>query len=500
MTPLERGESGTDLRFVAVSNRLPIVLEPTDEGWSTQPGAGGLVSALAPVLRNRGGLWIGWPGTDDYTDIGGALDRASKQAGYRLHPVLLSPEEVEHFYYGFCNETLWPLFHDLSTRTRFYPEGWTAFVDANRRYAGVVARRTRPSDYVWVHDYHLLGLARELRAADVTRRIGFFLHIPFPPLDMFLKLPWRAQILGALLDYDLIGFQTLRDRRNFLYCVKRLIPGIRVRGSGAVLTATYREREVRVGTFPISIDYREFSEQAASSRVAARAAALRDDLGHGAIALSVDRLDYTKGIPERLEAIRAALLRYPELHGNVTFVQIAVPSRQRVPEYQALRAEIDRLVGEVNGQFTRNGWIPIHYLYRSLDRHELLAHYRVADIGLVTPLRDGMNLVAKEFCACQADDDAVLVLSEFAGCAAQLYRWAVMVNPHDVEGTADAIYQAFVMAPPERRNRMRRLRLSIRRNDIFHWVDDYLDAAVGRQLADFPYLEDYIPPLEGLEA
>ena len=500
MTSPERGETTTGLRFVAVSNRLPVVLERTDEGWSTKPGAGGLVSALAPVLRNRGGLWIGWPGTDDYTDIGGALDRASKLAGYRLHPVPLSPEEVEHFYYGFCNETLWPLFHDLATRTRFAPEGWTSFVDANRRYAGVVARRTRPSDYIWVHDYHLLGLAGELRAMDNTNRIGFFLHIPFPALDMFLKLPWRAQILGALLEYDLIGFQTLRDRRNFLYCVKRLMPGTRVRGSGAVLTVTYHEREVRVGAFPISIDYREFAERAASPTVAARTVALRDDLGPGTIALAVDRLDYTKGIPERLEAIRLVLLRHPELHGNVTFVQIAVPSRQSVAEYQALRAEIDRLVGEINGQFTRDGWVPIHYMYRSLDRDELLAHYRVADIGLVTPLRDGMNLVAKEYCACQVDNDGVLVLSEFAGAAGQLYRWAIMVNPHDVEGTADAIYRAFVMAPPERRDRMRRLRLSIRRNDIFRWVDDYLAAAVSKQLADFPYVEDYIPPLEGHEA
>lgn len=498
MTPHRRSE-GSSLRFVAVSNRLPVVLEHTDEGWNTHPGAGGLVTALAPVLRNRGGLWIGWPGTDNYEDIGGALDRASKQAGYRLHPVLLSPDEVEHFYYGFCNEALWPLFHDLPTRTRFAPEGWAAFVNANRRYAQVVARRTRPSDYIWAHDYHLLGLARELRALGNQRRIGFFLHIPFPPLDMFLKLPWRAQILGAMLDYDLIGFQTLRDRRNFLYCMKRLIPGIRVKGSGAVLTATYRDRTVRVGTFPISIDYREFADRATSPAVAARADMLRDDLGGLTIALGVDRLDYTKGIPERLEAIRMALLRYPELHGNIVFVQIAVPSRQSVPEYQTLRAEIDRLVGEINGQFTRDGWVPIHYMYRSFERDELLAHYQAADIGLVTPLRDGMNLVAKEYCVAQVDNDGVLVLSEFAGAAAQLHRWAVMVNPHDVDGTAEAIYRAFVMAPEERRNRMRRLRLSVRRNDIFHWVDDFLDAAVGRQLADFPYLEDYVPPLEGVE-
>ncbi len=484
-------------RLVAVSNRLPVVLERDEEGgWRTRPGSGGLITAMAPALRNRGGLWIGWPGTDEDADLTEVMAQASKEAGYRLVPVNLSADEVRHFYYGFANETLWPLFHDLPTQTLYDPVGWQAFQSANRRYAETVQARVSPDDFIWVHDYHLMGVARELRSLGAQQRLGFFLHIPFPPLDIFLKLPWRAQILTALLDYDLIGLQTMRDRRNFLSCARSLLPGFRTHGTGSVLTADLRDRTLRVGTFPIGIEFEEFARPANSPAITARAADLRSDLGGTAVILGVDRLDYTKGIPERLRGFRCALQRYPELRGNLTFVQLAVPSRQGVPKYRALRAEIDRLVGQINGEFTEPGWIPIHYFYRSFDRDELLAYYRAADIALVTPLKDGMNLVAKEYCASQVDNRGVLVLSEFAGAAAQLHRWALMVNPHDSEGLADGIFRAFVMSPKERRRRMSRLRGSIQRNDIFRWVDDFLEAALSRQLADFPHQEDYVPPLE----
>ncbi|MCZ7664754.1 MAG: trehalose-6-phosphate synthase [Thermoleophilia bacterium] len=484
------------LRFVAVSNRLPVVVEHGEEGWTTHPGSGGLVTALAPVLRNRGGLWIGWAGVSDEVDLHPLLDQASREAGYRLHPVRLTPEEVRLFYRGISNEALWPLFHDLFTRAKFAPEGWRAYLEVNRKFARVVARRGRSADYIWVHDYHLMTLGRELRALGVEQRIGFFLHIPFPALDIFLKLPWRAQILHALLDYDLVGFQTARDRRNFLDCARMVVPNVRARGQGAVVSLSYAGRDVRVGAFPISIDYDEFARQAAGPSVSARTLRLREELGGRTIILGVDRLDYTKGIPERLEAFRLALSRYPELRCNVTYVQVAVPSRQTVPEYQALRAEVDRLVGEINGQFTQIGWVPIHYFFRSFDREELLAYYRAADIALVTPLKDGMNLVAKEYCAAHVDNMGTLILSEFAGAAAQLHRWALTVNPFDVEGMAEAIHSAYHMAPAERQRRMKRLRESIRRNNIFRWVDDVLEASVAKRLVDFPYEPDYIPPLE----
>ncbi|MCL5942277.1 MAG: trehalose-6-phosphate synthase [Actinobacteria bacterium] len=495
--PAGQGQSPTRaLRFVAVSNRLPVVVEQSAEGWTTRPAGGGLVTALAPVLRNRGGLWVGWPGVTEDVDLHALLDRASREAGYRLHPVRLTAEEARLFYLGISNEALWPLFHDLFTRARFSPEAWRAYLEVNRKFARVVARRGRSADYIWVHDYHLMTMARELRALGVEQRMGFFLHIPFPAPDIFLKLPWRAQILHALLDYDLIGFQTARDRRNFLDCARLVLPDARARGKGAVVSLNHGGRTVRVGTFPISIDFDEFAHQSSAPAVVEATRRLREELGGRTILLGVDRLDYTKGIPERLEGYRLALTRYAELRGEVTYVQVAVPSRRDVPEYQVLRAEVDRLIGEINGEFAQIDWVPIHYFFRSLPREELLGYYRAADIALVTPLKDGMNLVAKEYCAAHVENDGVLVLSEFAGAAAQLHRWAVMVNPHDVEGTAEAIHTAYHMAPADRQRRMRRLRDSIRRNNIYRWVDDFLEAAVAKRLNDFPYQEDYVPPLD----
>lgn len=488
------------VRFVAVSNRLPIVVESGKDGeWTARPGSGGLVTALAPVLKNRGGLWIGWPGVEGEVDAA-ALTEASRQAGYRLLAVPLSEAEVELYYRSFANAALWPLFHDLPGRTVYSAPGWQAYQEVNRRFAEVIQARTRTQDYVWVHDYHLLLVGRELRALEPRRKVGFFLHIPFPSLDIFLQLPWRSQILSALLEYDLVGFQTMRDRRNFLHCVKRLIPGIRTRGAGSVVSLQYGDREVRVGSFPISIDFDEFARQADEWPVASGAQWLRESLGDRTIILGVDRLDYTKGIPQRLEALRTALLRYPELRGGLVFIQVAVPSRADVPEYQVLKQQIDRMVGEINGEFTEMDWVPVHYLYRNLSRDQLLTYYRAARIALITPLKDGMNLVAKEYCAANVDLDGALILSDFAGAAGQLHRWALTVNPHDVGATADAIYRAYTMSVGERRYRMRRLRTSIRRHDIFHWVDSFLQAAVAKNLRDFPYLDDYIPPLDPYEA
>jgi trehalose 6-phosphate synthase len=490
-------KNGEGIRFVAVSNRLPVVLERTPEnGWRARSSPGGLVTALAPVLRDRGGMWIGWPGTTEQTDLTTPMEAASRDTGYRLHPVALTEEEVEGFYHGFANSVLWPLFHDLVTRCDFSPEFWHTFEQVNRKFAQAIQTRSRANDYIWVQDYHLVAVGRHLRALGVERKCGFFLHIPFPPLEVFFKLPWRAQILRSLLDYDLVGFHTLRDRRNFLECVKALVPGVRTSGKGSVITAHCPGRDVRVGSFPIGIDYGEISARAASREVVKATRQLAEELRGQCIVLGADRLDYTKGIPERLQAFRNALRRYPELRGKITLIQLVSPSRVGVPEYENLRGEIERLVGEINGEFTELGRVPIHYRYRNLPRDELLAHCRVADIALVTPLRDGMNLVAKEYCACQVDENGVLILSEFAGAAAQLHRWASMVNPYDVEGVADAIREAFAMDPGERKRRMRGLRESIRRHNIFRWVDSFLRASISKRLDDFPVSDEYVPPLE----
>ncbi|HWP46011.1 MAG TPA: trehalose-6-phosphate synthase [Candidatus Limnocylindrales bacterium] len=483
-------------RLIIVSNRLPIVLTQGENGqWSIKPGSGGLVTALVPILRNRGGVWIGWSGMveEENVDLGELLADATKKSGYTLRPVSLTAEEKSKFYHGFSNEIIWPLFHDLQSRCNFDPTYWLVYQSVNHKFARVIAENIKENDFIWVHDYHLMNVAKELRAMGVTSKIGFFLHIPFPPLDIFIKLPWRFQVLHALLEYDTLGFQTLRDRHNFVQCLRILIRDITLYGKGQILTGRIKNREVRIGSFPISIDYRAFAKQAASQEVCERARCLREALLNCRIILGVDRLDYTKGIPERLKAFRNALIRFPDLHRKVTLVQIVVPSRVEIPEYSDLKVEIERLVSEINGQFTQPGWVPIHYIFRSLERTELLAYYRAADIALVTPLKDGMNLVAKEYCACSIYGDDVLILSEFAGAAVQLQKGALLVNPYDIEGVAEAIYRAVNMSQTERRSRMRKLRRSIREQDIFWWVDSFLQASIAQHLDDFPPLEGYVP-------
>jgi len=473
-------------RLVAVSNRLPVTLVETSDGWKIKPGAGGLVTALAPVLRNRGGVWIGWSGCPADADLSGLMEYASREIGYHLFPVVLTPEEIKDYYQGFSNEIIWPLFHDLQTRCNFRPQYWYQYLNVNRKFVEVIGKNTLESDYIWVHDYHLMHVAYFLKEMGYARKTGFFLHIPFPPMDIFMKLPWRAQIIRALLEYELIGFQTLRDRRHFLMCIQRLWPKIRISGRGAVVTVQVGDKKVRVGTFPISIDYNAFVRDTESREVADCAWFLHEKFPERQIIIGVDRLDYTKGIPERLEAFRAALSRFPELREKISLVQVVVPSREEVDEYKSLKAEIERLVGEINGEFTMSGWIPIHYLYKSLNRMELLAYYRLAEIALVTPLKDGMNLVAKEYCACNIEENGVLILSEFAGAAAQLQRGALLVNPYDVEGVSDAIHKAFHMGKDERRARMRRLRDVVRKRDIFWWVNTFLNAALSKDLKFFP--------------
>jgi trehalose 6-phosphate synthase len=480
-------------RLVVVSNRLPIVLKLDEEGeWQVEPGAGGLVTALAPVLRDRGGLWIGWPGTTDERAMAAIRGAGPAGIGYNLEPVLLSQEELEKYYYGFSNEILWPLFHDLPGRCNFDPAYWPVYRGANRRFAKAIERSTREDDYVWVQDYHLLLVAQELRQLGLERKIGFFLHIPFPPPDLFMKLPWRFQILEAMLEYDLLGFQTARDLRNFIQCIRSSIPNTHITSRRMAASVTFNNRTLRLGAFSIGIDYEKFIQQTRSQAVEDRAWYIHEDLPERKLILGVDRLDYTKGIPQRIQSLANALERYPDLRRKVTFIQVVVPSREEVPEYQELKARVEQLVGQVNGQFTTSGWTPIHYIYRPLDLTELVAYYRTCEIALITPLKDGMNLVAKEYCACSVDDGC-LILSEFAGAAAQLQHGALLVNPYDIEGVANAIHQAFVMDRAERLTRMRRLRRNVARQTVFAWVDSFLQAAISRGLQSFPQVDFFVP-------
>lgn len=477
-------------RLVVVSNRLPVALHMEEGQWLVKPGAGGLVTALAPVLRDRGGVWIGWAGASDPSiNLRELLDSFSDEAGYDLRTVQLSKEEVKGYYSGFSNEVIWPLFHDLQTRCHFDPTYWRIYLDVNFKFAEQVARHTEAKDYVWVHDYHLMHQAFFLKSMGVKRNTGFFLHIPFPTPDIFMKLPWRWKIIQALIEYDMVGFQTTQDRDNFLRCVRHFIPECVVKGTGAVMDVQTGVRELRAGAFPISIDFNQFSELAQRDDVVQKTFKLREALNHRAIILGVDRLDYTKGIPERILAIRTLLRRFPELTGKVNFVQVAVPSREDVEEYKELRDEIDLLVGRVNGEFSFPGWVPIHYHYRNLRREELAAYYAAADVALVTPLRDGMNLVAKEYCACNASETGVLILSEFAGAAAQMQEFAYLVNPYDLEGVARAINRAFHWDKDERKAMMASLREHVRSYNIFWWVDSFLQASIAKNLGDFPSLK-----------
>lgn len=466
------------MRIVIVSNRLPIVINHSESGWNVRPGSGGLVTALEPVMRQRGGVWIGWPGADEQGDPGldDVLRNYGRSVGFELLPVRMSKDEIEGFYQGFSNEIIWPLFHDLQSHCNFVPDYWTHYLTVKERFARVVTHNIQPQDFVWVHDYHLMGLGRQLRENNVSNRLGFFLHIPFPPPDLFSKLPWRVEVLQGLLQYDVIGFQTPHNLENFLDCVRKLLPKTRLLKRRGTMECRLAGHVTQIGSFPIGIDYEQFAKAAAGDDSTARVAKLRAQLPDQQIILGLDRLDYTKGIPYRLRAFQLALKRFPELHRKVTLMQVVVPSREAVPEYKDLKTQIEQLVTRVNGEFTQPGWVPIHHVFRSLDWEELLSYYRVADVGLVTPLKDGMNLVAKEYCACQVEGDGVLILSEFAGAAAQMRRDAILVNPYDLDRVADAIWQAVQMTPTQRRTPMRRLRRIVQRQNVYWWVERFLAA------------------------
>ncbi|MAT40116.1 MAG: trehalose-6-phosphate synthase [Ectothiorhodospiraceae bacterium] len=470
-----------------------------DNGKLTmKPGSGGLVTAMAPVLRNRGGLWIGWPGitSEREDETNGIIHDENQNPGYDLKPVHLNEQEVQNFYYGFANEIVWPLFHDLQSQCNFAPEYWNTYQRVNEKFADVILEHQQPEDFIWIHDYHLMSVARMLRQKGTQSKLGYFLHIPFPPIDIFMKIPWRFQILRDLLQYDLLGFQTPRDRRNFTQCVRALIKEARFKPKKQVQKCIYEHREIYIGYFPISIDYNEFADTAASEAVSNGAWYIHEDLPHQQIILGVDRLDYTKGIPNRFRAFRNFLRNYPELHEQITLIQVVVPSRTHIPMYAQLKEEIERLVGEINGEFTKSGWVPIHYIFRSLSRDELLAYYRTAEIALITPLKDGMNLVAKEYCASTVEEDGVLILSEFAGSAYEFNKHALLVNPYDLEGTAEAIHKAYNMPFEERQKRMKKMRGIVHKHDIFKWVDAFLRAAVGKDLLHFPIIDENLPVVE----
>jgi alpha,alpha-trehalose-phosphate synthase [UDP-forming] len=465
-------------RLIAVSNRLPVEVKFRAGHPRLSQSAGGLATALDSIWRHCHGLWVGWAGAVDSETAATLLQKAARGRSYSFKGVPLTRDEISKFYSGFANEIIWPLFHDMPSRCDFDPEFWEVYQRVNRRFAQAAAEAANGKDLIWAHDYHLMLMGRYLREVGSSARTGFFLHIPFPAPDMFEKLPWRRQILRSLLHYQLLGFQTDRDRYNFLSCLERIVPEASSVRDDPYNTVTMEGLRTRVGTFPISIAFEEFANHAASHEVETGANQFRHELNNKFLVLGVDRMDYTKGIPERLKAFRILLRRYPELRHRVTLLQVVVPSREEIPNYKELRREVELLVSQINGEFTESGWVPIHYMHRNLTRKQLLTYYRAADIAIITSLKDGMNLVAKEFCAAQVDECGVVVISEFTGAAAELQHGALVVNPNDLAGIAEAIFRACVMPVEEKRSRMRLLRDIIRTHNVQSWAEAFLNAAL----------------------
>ncbi|WPO85367.1 trehalose-6-phosphate synthase [Herbiconiux sp. KACC 21604] len=482
--------SGDDLAgeftFVVVSNRLPVDRISDGAGepaFRTSPG--GLVTALEPVMQQADGAWIGWTGQpDDHVE-------PFEHDGIHLVPVVLSPEEVEEYYEGFSNDTLWPLYHDVIAPPAYHREWWESYVIVNQRFADRAAAVTAEGGTVWVQDYQLQLVPSMLRRLRPDLTIGFFNHIPFPAYGIYSQLPWRRQIIEGLLGADVIGFQRSADAGNFTRAVRRLL-GYQTKGSvidvplvaeEEVASAKHRissvqgdqpVRTVVAKAFPISIDAARFEELARRPDIQARAKEIREGLGNPSVVmLGVDRLDYTKGIGHRLKAF-GELLADGELDvEDVTLVQVASPSRERVRTYQMLRDEIELTVGRINGDYSTISHTAISYLHHGYPREEMVALYLAADVMLVTALRDGMNLVAKEYVATRFDNDGVLVLSEFAGASDEL-RTALRVNPHDIEGLKEAMMQAAGMPQAERARRMRALRKRVQEFDVARWSSSFL--------------------------
>lgn len=473
--PLEEEARG---RLLIVSNRLPVTAQRRGGAMRVERSVGGLATGLRGPHERSGGYWIGWPGELQGFSNEDVFELRRQLHEMRAIPVTIQADEAKAFYETISNAMLWPLMHDRLDRLPLDLGGWNTYEQVNERFADVVAGVYEPGDLIWVHDYQLMRLPALLRQRLPEARIGFFLHVPFPNPEVFLALPVRKWLVEGLLGADVIGFHTRRYRGHFTGVLRRLL-GLEMDADEHVRAGS---RTVRLGVFPMGVDARDINQRASDRAVSARV--LEHRAQPGRLLLGIDRLDYSKGMPRRIVAFERLLLNHPALRGHVRLLQLAVPSRGGIAAYRKFRREFEQLVSRVNGRFATPSWTPIQYLHRSLDHDDLLGLYRAADVMLVTPLRDGMNLVCKEFVAARGDESGVLVLSEFAGAADEL-RDALIVNPYDIDGVAIAMHQALTMDGGERRRRMRVLREQVMKNDVDHWASSFLDAmaAVGRGMA-----------------
>ena len=450
-------------RLVIVSNRGPYRLHVTKRGLKRERTVGGLVTSILPMLEQRGGVWIAWGEPE------GGFTVPPQRPRFELRHLRLEPEQVRRYYYGLSNSALWPLCHSFLGRVRYDRPDWEGYEQVNGRFAQAALEAAGAGDVIWVHDYQLGRAPHHIRQARPSARILFFWHIPFPPLELFATFPWRRPLLESLLACDVIGFHVQEYADNFLESVLELL-GARVEGNGV----SWGGRVTRVIARPIGIDFAAVDRMAGTPRVDARARRWRSALGGHPLVLGVERMDYTKGILERMRAMECLLERRPEWHGKVSLIQIVTPSRTEIDSYRQKKREVDEAVGRINGRFSDGVWVPIRYLYRSFSINELLALYRAAEVSLVTPLRDGLNLVAKEYVAARVHGDGVLVLSEFAGVARQLPE-ALLVNPSATEEMAAAIERALAMPMSEQRWRMEAMRARVREQDIAWWAEGFLN-------------------------
>ncbi len=464
----QRGRSGP--RVLLVSNRLPVSVRIERDRLIVERSPGGLATGLSGYHTGSDSVWIGWPGETWRLTPEQLKSMRSQLADLRAVPIELTAAEIQRYYDGFSNGVLWPLFHYDMNRLPMNAEGWTTYQRVNQRFADAVVEQYRPGDLIWVHDYQLALVPELVRRRLPDAAIGYFLHVPFPSGEIFRLLPWRRELLEGMLGASVVGFHTVSYVLHFLTSAANVL-GCETR-AGRV---EFNGRSIRVGTFPMGIDFGEYDRLANQPEVVAEAERLRASSAPAALIVSVDRLDYTKGIPRRLFAFERLLERYPRLRGRVSLLQVAAPSRVAVGEYQEFRRAVDEIVGRINGRFASLGHDPIHYISQNLPSERLAAIYRAATIALVTPLRDGMNLVSKEFVAARSDGDGVLILSEFAGAAAELTD-AILVNPYDLDGVVAAIRDALVMPEPERRMRMSRLRDRVRTQDVARWSRDFTAA------------------------
>lgn len=467
-------------KTIIVSNRLPVDLNFNNSTLNVKSSIGGLATGMRSVHAEGNGIWIGWSGlTEEEIPAGqqNLVDEALLRE--KCIRVPLTGEDLEHYYYGFSNKALWPLFHYFQAYTEFELVQWEQYIAVNRKFAEVVIANAAQGDTVWVHDYQLLLLPQLLRKQRPDLTIGFFLHIPFPSYELVRTCPWRDQLLEGLLGADLIGFHTYDYVRHFMSSAAR-ISGLEVRLNEIVLG----ERTIKVDFFPMGIDYGRYHQAALEHRDRPEAdmsgimrdiAAHQSSYGDARLILSIDRMDYTKGIPNRIKAFEYFLNKYPEYRGRVRLVMLAVPSRENVGQYQKLKRETDELVGSINGRFATVNWTPVWYFYRSMPFDDLIDLYIASDVALITPIRDGMNLVAKEYVAARTKPDGVLILSEMAGAAKELHE-ALLVNPNNFEQIAESLKAALEMPQGEQRSRMEELQKRVKRYDVERWSATFLDA------------------------